>query len=896
MKLKIKNSQLAKAAGLDKLKEKLAKSKKSKEEIIEANEIKIKETVSISEPLGGLTGQQTDKPRRIRAKSHSSFVPVSETEQPLATNAFDEATYSPTQEDGSMSISTAIASEDSIAVDILDTESYVETTKEVQLETHNHDYLDNEKSCVTTVEKQETKETTPPPVVRLNTTFGPTGRHVKQLLTPSSFNRDNKKPRTNEAGTENKSPFINDRNRNAGSKTRSEESNNKTTTKTDSVTKPSTFSPIKRDGVKKGRNDFHDFRNAQKKSGDNVKSFTGRDRLGLNENSDDDRWRKKRPVKVKKTQEEIAIQRPSHIKIMLPITVKDLAVEMKLKASEIVQRMFIHGLIYVINDLIGDETTVQFIGSEFGCQVSIDNTEKDRIRIVSNTVKEEIIQTNSEDLRARPPVIAFMGHVDHGKTTLVDALRKTNIASQEVGAITQHIGAFRCSTNHGIISILDTPGHEAFFAMRARGAEVCDIVVLVVAGDEGIKEQTIEAITHAKNSNLSVVVAVNKSDKPGYDLEKVYRQLADNNLLPEAWGGTICTVSISAKLGKGLDELLETLALQAEVLELKANPNVRARGIVIESELHKGFGYIATVLIQNGTLRLGDALVLNDVSGRIKTMHDENGKAVKEAAPSTPVLITGLSGMPKAGDSFVVVKNEREARDIVEARIAGQQRYAMQQQRKTFETMLQNKKNLRLIVKADVQGSVEALLNSLNKIKSDKVSIEIVSAGIGEISESDIRLASASKAIIIGLHTAIESHAESLSKNCGVKIFLHTIIYHAIDEVTNLMQSILDPIAEEKELGIAEIKAVFKSSQVGAICGCLVIDGLITRNAKSKLIRNNEIIWRGGISSLRKVKEDVKEVRKGLECGILLDDKGSSLAEIGDLIQCYEIVYHPQKL
>lgn len=568
---------------------------------------------------------------------------------------------------------------------------------------------------------------------------------------------------------------------------------------------------------------------------------------------------------------------------------------MKLKASELIQKLFIHGMTYVVNDILDSQTVVQYIGLEFGCTIEIDSSEKEKLCLVENTVRDEISETDPQKLVIRSPIVAFMGHVDHGKTTLIDALRQSNVAASEAGAITQHMGAFKCSTPVGEITVLDTPGHEAFSAMRARGAEVCDIVVLVVAGDEGIKEQTVEAIEHAKAANITIVVAINKCDKPNFNAETVYRQLAELNLLPEAWGGSIATINTSAKTGEGLQDLLEMLALQAEVLELKADPSARARGLVIESELHKGLGAVATILVQNGTLHLGEALVFNDCYGKVKTMHNEHNQLLQAAAPSTPVLITGLSAIPKAGDPFIVVKNEKVAKEIINARLAGQQRSAaLQKKRPNFDAVLQNKKTLKLIVKADVQGSIEALAHSILNIRSEKVDVEILSSGVGDISESDIRLASASKATVVGFHTGIESHAESLIKNLNVKVHLFDIIYHAVDAIKEIMTGLLDPIAEERDLGAAEIKATFKSSQLGTIYGCLVTEGSMVRNQKIRIIRNKEILWKGSLSSLKRLKEDVKEVKKGMECGILLDNYQQ--AQIGDILQCYEVIYHPQKL
>lgn len=629
------------------------------------------------------------------------------------------------------------------------------------------------------------------------------------------------------------------------------------------------------------------------------KSFDARDRQGLGETEEEQRWRKKRAAKGRHQQEDITI-RPTSLKIRVPISIKDLAAEMKLKSSQLISKLFLKGVIVTLNDLVEDETTIQLLGHDFGCEISIDTSEEQRIRITDKTIKEEINTSQEEQWQHRPPVVAFMGHVDHGKTSLIDAIRKTNRASGEAGAITQHIGAFRCKTAVGDICILDTPGHEAFSAMRARGADVTDIVVLVVAGDEGIRQQTIEAIQHARAANVTMVVAINKSDKPNFNVESVYRQLAEKDLLPEAWGGTLLTVNCSAVTGEGIKELLETLALQAEILELKANPNARARGTVIESEMHKGLGSVATVLVQNGTLRLGDALVFEQSWGRVKTMHDEFGKDILEATPSTPVAITGLSGLPEAGQEFIVVKNEREARDIGEARMQGVRQLAMQQKKKlTLENLLQQatpsvKKVLNVILRADVQGSLEALGTALMKIKSDKAEINILFAGVGEVAESDIQLAATSKATVIGFHTQIESHAEQLVKELGVQVRLHNIIYHAIDDIKVLMVGLLDKIAQETEKGKAEVKALFKSSHLGVIVGCIVTEGTIHRNNHIRIMRGGTSIGKTTISSLKRVKEDVREVVKGLECGIVLNKAPEII--VGDILEAYEITYITQEL
>lgn len=628
--------------------------------------------------------------------------------------------------------------------------------------------------------------------------------------------------------------------------------------------------------------------------------FDARDRHGLSESKEDSPWRKKRQIKtVKEVQEEVVI-RPTELKVRLPISIKDLAAAMKLKASELIAKLFLQGIVVMINDLLDDETTIVLLGEEFGCHIKIDTSEEQRIRITDKTVKEEIQQTESSLLQSRAPVVTFMGHVDHGKTSLIDYIRKSNRAQAEAGAITQHIGAFLCKTQVGDIAILDTPGHEAFSAMRARGADVTDIVVLVIAGDEGIRTQTEEAIDHAKAAGVTIVVAINKSDKPNFNPENVYRQMADHNLLPEVWGGQVITVNCSAMTGNGVKELLEMLALQSEVLELKANPQTRARGIVLESELHKGMGPVATVLVQNGTLHNGDAVVFGEHWGHVKTMHDEYGTTLKESPPSTPVEITGISGLPEAGQEFIVVRSDKEAREIAEARMIGKRQLYLQQAKKvSMENLFQQasekgKKILRIVLKADVQGSLEALKTALLKIHSDKVDLDIISSSVGEVSESDVLLAAASKAMIIGFHTQVESHADLLLKQYGVHVASHDIIYHVIDDVKGLMTGLLDKIAQETDKGKAEVKATFKSSHLGVIAGCLVTEGTIHRNNQIRVVRAGEVLAKGQIASLRRIKDDVREVQKGLECGIVLSNF-SDFKE-GDILEAYEITYLTQEL
>jgi translation initiation factor IF-2 len=644
--------------------------------------------------------------------------------------------------------------------------------------------------------------------------------------------------------------------------------------------------------------EFRDVKPQKRHEGD--RSFDVRDRQGLRATDEDgSAWRKKRQAKQRPSSEEMTV-RPVSLEIRIPISIKDLAVEMKLKSSQLIQKLFLQGLVVTINDLLEDETTLQLLGQEFGCKIRIDSSEEQRLRITDKNIAEEIRGADPAELTIRPPVVAFMGHVDHGKTSLIDIIRKSNRAAGEAGAITQHIGAFRCHTAVGDIAILDTPGHEAFSAMRARGAVVTDIIVLVIAGDEGIRQQTLEAIQHAKTAQVTMVACLNKCDKPNFNAENVYRQLADQELLPEAWGGQTITVNCSATTGEGIPQLLEMLALQAEVLELKANPNMRARGTVLESELHKGMGAVATILVQNGTLKLGDALVFGENWGRVKTMRDEYGKELKEAGPSTPIEITGISGLPEAGQEFIVVKSDKEAREIAEGRMHGSKLVNLQLKKKvSMENLMQqaaaiSKKTLNVVLRADVQGSLEALKIALEKIQSTKAELNIIFAGVGEVSESDVQLAAASKAIILGFHTAVESHAETLIKQLSVPVRLHDIIYHAIDDVRLVMLGLLDKIAQETDKGKAEVIAVFKSSQIGAIAGCQVIEGAISRNSQIRLKRNGEIIWKGGVASLKRVKEDVREVLKGFECGILLN--GFSSFEVGDILEAFEVTYITQEL
>jgi translation initiation factor IF-2 len=730
--------------------------------------------------------------------------------------------------------------------------------------------------------KEKPKERKLAPTISLGQKLGPTGRHINDLL-------PQKKPKP--VPPKAKEEKVASSNPKKKSDLKKEELEAKKVKEQNELAKEPSLKNA--DYSKRSRiKEFKDVKPLKNKPKSGKKGKNSNQ--GDGENSDE-LWAKKRLA-----QQEAKTDLPSEIKVRLPVSVKDLAAEMKIKASQIISKLFMQGMVLTLNDALDDETTVQLIGDEFDVKVEIDTSEDKKLRITDLTIKEEVEKAEESELITRGPVVTFMGHVDHGKTSLIDYVRQSSVAAGEAGAITQHMGAFLVETSHGPITFLDTPGHEAFTAMRARGANVTDLAILVVAGDEGIKQQTIEAIQHAKAAEVTILVAINKCDKPNFNAEDIYRQLSEQELLPEAWGGSTITVNCSAKTGEGITDLLEMIALQAEVLELKAQASTRARGTVLESEMHKGMGSVATLLVQNGTLKKGDAIVFDLHWGRVKTMRNQEGKELKEAGPSSPVEITGLSGLPEAGYEFIVVNSEKEARNIAEGRMQEfREKHMKKSKVLSLENLLQkaenqDKKILNVLLRADVQGSLEALKASLMKIESDKISLNIVFSAIGEISESDIELASASNAVVIGFHTEVESHAENLIKQLGVQIKLYDIIYHAVDGVKEIMLGSLDKVSEEVNVGAAEILATFKASQLGLIAGCNVTEGMISRNHHARVNRAGEIIWKGSISSLKRNQDDVKEVSKGFECGILLNNFNQ--IEVGDIIETYEIVYHAQDL
>lgn len=909
LKFNIKNTQIAKAIDLSGLKDKLSQKKAGSEEAAPKRKAAGKAKAApakAQEPEATPKVAKEEAPRRARSKSvfaetppprtAKSAAPEEEapTEAPPKVEAVEEAITpkAPSRKKTSEELRRELFEEEAEATPEQEEAAQPEApVEEIEPEAPIVVHTPVEEPPVApTPAPHAAKTPAPAPHKPVETQgkLGPTGRHMRDLLPP----KQTPKPPVEERRAPSKPTAPAEPGFTKG-KAKGKGEEDVTTALESEEGQPSKkgFKPLL-------AREFRDVKPTRKQEAE--RAFDARDRHGLRDTEEEQRWRKKRMGKVRYQPEEIAIVRPTELKVRTPISIKDLAVEMKLKSSELISKLFMQGLIVTLNDLLDDETTIQLLGQEFGCNITIDTSEAQRIRITDKTVKEEIQGTPQETLSIRPPVVAFMGHVDHGKTSLIDAIRKSNRVASEAGAITQHIGAFRCHTPVGDIAILDTPGHEAFSAMRARGADVTDIVVLVVAGDEGIRQQTIEAINNARAANVTIVVALNKADKPGFNPDNVYRQLSDHELLPEVWGGQTLTVNCSAVTGAGIKELLEMLALQAEVLELRANPNTRARGAVLESEMHKGMGAVATVLVQNGTLRIGDALVFGSSWGHVKTMRDEFGRNLKEAPPCTPVAITGLSGMPEAGEEFIVVPSEREAREIAEVRRLDMRQASMQQRKVlTTENLLQQatpttKKILNIVLRADVQGSLEALKVALEKIESQKAEINVVFAGVGEISESDIQLAATSKGIVLGFHTGVEAHAELLIKQLNVQVRLHDIIYHAIDDVKAIMTTMLDKIAKEVERGKAEVKALFKSSQVGVIAGCQVIEGAIQRNHHIRVVRNNEVIGQAQIASLKRLKDDVREVAKGLECGIALSKFGD--LQVGDILVSFEISYIAQEL
>ncbi|MGG3572135.1 translation initiation factor IF-2 [Bacillus gobiensis] len=618
------------------------------------------------------------------------------------------------------------------------------------------------------------------------------------------------------------------------------------------------------------KNDVQNIQNNNK----NKKNNKNNKKNNKRNNNQQNNFKQPKPVKAL----------PEKITFTNSKSVGALAEELGREPSEIIKKLMLLGVMATINQDL-DKDTVELIAAEYGVEV-------EEVIVLEETELEKYEEPETEEnLEIRPPVVTIMGHVDHGKTTLLDSIRKTKVALGEAGGITQHIGAYQIEDDGKKITFLDTPGHAAFTTMRARGAEVTDITILVVAADDGVMPQTVEAINHAKAAEVPIIVAVNKIDKPGANPDRVMQELTEHGLVPESWGGETIFVPLSALNGEGIDELIEMILLVSEVEELKADPNRRAKGTVIEAELDKGRGSVATLLVQTGTLNVGDPIVVGNSFGRVRAMVNDIGRRVKTAGPSTPVEITGLNDVPNAGDQFLVFKDEKTARQVGEARASKQ----MEEQRSDkaklslddlFEQIKQGDvKDINLVVKADVQGSAEALTASLQKIEVEGVKVKIIHTGVGAITESDIILASASNAIVIGFNVRPDGNAKKTADSENVDIRLHRIIYKVIEEIESAMKGMLDPEYEEKVIGQVEVRQTFKVSRIGTIAGGYVTEGSITRDSGIRLIRDGVVIYEGEVDVLKRYKDDVKEVSQGYECGITIK-KYNDIRE-GDVLEAY---------
>ena len=595
-----------------------------------------------------------------------------------------------------------------------------------------------------------------------------------------------------------------------------------------------------------------------------------------------------KPEPVVKEPEETIKQ----ITIPESLTIRELADKMKMPAAALVKKLFLQGQVVSLNQDITFEEA-----EEIALEFDIIAEKEEKVDMVAELLKED--EEDEADLVKRPPVVCVMGHVDHGKTSLLDAIREANVTSHEAGGITQHIGAYVVEINGEKITFLDTPGHEAFTSMRMRGAQSTDIAILVVAADDGVMPQTVEAINHAKAAGVEIIVAINKIDKEGANVERVKQELAEYELIPEDWGGSTICVPVSAHTGEGIKELLEMVLLTAEVMELKANPNRRARGLVIEAELDKGKGPVATVLVQKGTLRVGDPIAAGSAYGKVRAMMDDQGRRVKEAGPSMPVEILGLNDVPNAGEVFVGCKNDKDARSFAETFISQNKIKKLEETKSKmslddlFNHIQEgNLKELGIVVKADVQGSVEAIKQSLVKLSNEEVVVKIIHGGVGAINESDVTLAAASNAIIIGFNVRPDATAKETAEREGVDVRLYRVIYNAIEDVEAAMKGMLEPVFEEKVLGHAEVRQTFKASGVGTIAGSYVLDGTFERDCQARIVRDGVVIYDGKLASLKRFKDDVKEVKAGYECGFVFE-RFNDVKE-GDQVEAFKMVEVPR--
>ena len=587
-------------------------------------------------------------------------------------------------------------------------------------------------------------------------------------------------------------------------------------------------------------------------------------------------------------------KKPEVKEITLPekLTIRELAEAMKMQPSVIVKKLFMQGVMVTVNHEIDFEKA-----QEIALDYDIIAEPEEKVDVIGELLKEE--EEDEADMVPRPPVVCVMGHVDHGKTSLLDAIRHTNVTRGEAGGITQHIGAYVVEINGQKITFLDTPGHEAFTAMRMRGANATDIAVLVVAADDGVMPQTIEAISHAKAAGVEIIVAVNKIDKPSANIERVKQELSEYGLIPEDWGGSTICVPVSAHTGEGIDTLLEMILLSAEVCELKANPNRAARGLVIEAKLDKGKGPVATILVQKGTLHVGDFIAAGACSGKVRAMMDDKGRRVKEAGPSTPVEILGLGDVPNAGEILMSFASDKEAKNFSAAFVSENKNRLLEETKGKLsldnlfdQIQASDLKELPIIVKADVQGSVEAVKQSLTKLSNEEVVVRVIHGGVGAVNESDVSLAATSNAIIIGFNGRPDAMAKQLAEQEGVDLRLYKVIYQAIEDVESAMKGMLDPVYEEKVIGHAEVRQLFKASGVGTIAGSYVTDGVFQRNCKVRISREGEQIYEGELASLKRFKDDVKEVKAGYECGLVFEGFNDLKEE--DQVEAYVMVEVPR--
>ena len=649
-----------------------------------------------------------------------------------------------------------------------------------------------------------------------------------------------------------------------------------------------------KDTTRENRRNYKDNKDRDNRRDD--RDFEGRNtsRNGKNNNKNNNNNRntvRKKPVNIQPKPEPV-VEKVTSIELPETVTIKELADKMKIPAAQIIKKLFLEGKMYNVNSNITyDEAEEIALEYDILCEHEV------VVDVIEEMLKEE--DENEADLEPRPPVVCVMGHVDHGKTSILDAIRKTSVTSGEAGGITQHIGAYVVEVSGQKITFLDTPGHEAFTAMRLRGAQSTDIAILVVAADDGVMPQTIEAINHAKAAEIDIIVAINKIDKPSANIDRVKQELTEYGLIAEDWGGTTIMVPVSAHTGEGLQDLLDMILLDAEVKELKANPNRKGRGLILEAQLDKGRGPVATVLVQKGTLNVGDNVTVGTAFGKIRAMIDDKGRRVKKAGPSTPVEILGLNEVPQAGEVFIATDTEKEARTMAETFIATKREKMLADTKSKlsldglFDQIQAGQiKDLNIIVKADVQGSVEAVKQSLAKLSNDEVAVKVIHGGVGAINESDVTLASASNAIIIGFNVRPDNQAKVVAEQEKVDLRLYRVIYNAIEDIEAAMKGMLEPTFEEKIIGHAEVRQTYKVSGVGTIIGGYVQDGKIVRNCKVRLLRDNVVIHEGELASLKRFKDDVKEVNSGYECGMSFE-KYNDIKE-GDIIEAFTMEEIPQ--